>query len=137
MATAHGLKKIGTGLLIAATGAVAVMCYIVGLSNLYFGRFRAGCVQLLAMAMLGFLFLRHFSPFVMSLAGPEEHGEITPEQKKSPLDLFGLREVLAFCLVTAAVVLLADSVFFSVGNGRWLALCAALAVGGWGWKLWR
>jgi len=133
----HGLKKIGAGLLIASTGAVAVMCYIVGLSNLYFGRFLTGGVQLLAMTVFGFFFLRFFSPYVMSLIGPEEQGEITREQEKDLSDQLGIRKVFAFCLGMAALVMLADSAFFSTGHARWLALCAALVAGVWGWKLWR
>jgi hypothetical protein len=63
----YGLKKIAKGLLIAAGGALSVICYIVGLSNLYFGRFILGGVQLSAMIILGFFFWRLFAPYVMSL----------------------------------------------------------------------
>jgi len=40
-----------------------------------------------------------------------------------------------FGLAVLTSVLLADFLFFSVGSGRWLILCAALLAGGLVWKL--
>jgi Na+/proline symporter len=77
----YGLKKIAKGILIAAGGAISVMCYIVGLSNLYFGRFLLAAVQLSATIILGFFFWRFFTPYIMSLMTPEEASQITAEQR--------------------------------------------------------
>ena len=130
-----GSKKIGKGLLIAAFGAISVMCYIVGISNLYVGRFLLGAVQLVAMIILGFLFWRLFSAYVITLTSPDEAGGITPAEETRLSEQLGLRKLLIFGLAVLTSVLLADLLFFSAGSGRWLILCAALLAGGLGWKL--
>jgi lysylphosphatidylglycerol synthetase-like protein (DUF2156 family) len=131
----HGLKKIGKGFLIAAIGASSVMSYIVGISNLYFGRFLLGAVQLMAMIILGFFFWRLFSAYVITLIASEEASHITVEEETSLSEQLGLRKVVGFSLAVLAIVLLADLMFFSVGQGRWLILCAALLAGVLGWRL--
>jgi Na+/proline symporter len=134
---ADGLKKISKGLLIASVGATSVIFYILGISNLYFGKFLWGGVQLLAMVILAALFWRFFSPYVVSLLTPEEVSHLISDERAHLPEQLGFRRILAFALGIAAVVLAADSIFFSTGQTRWLMLCAMTVAAGCGWRLWR
>jgi hypothetical protein len=136
MSRVYALKKIGRGLLLAALGAVSVMSYVVGISNLYFGRFLHGAVLLVVMLVSGSIFWRLFSAYVVTLMTPEEASGITQEEETSLSAQLGLRKVLGFTLVVLALVLLANFAFSRVGPARWLGLCAALLAGVLGWR-WR
>lgn len=131
----YGLKKIVTGLGIAALGAVAVMCYIVGLSDLYFGRFVMGTVLLLAMMVLGLVFWRLFLPYVTSLMSPEEARQVEAADDGLLAEQLGVRKVVAFGVGMVALVLLAHTAFFAVGTTRWVSLGMAFLAGSVSWKL--
>jgi len=121
-----GSRKILLGLLIAAVGAVSVMCYIVGISDLYFGKYIVGSLLLLGMGILGFLFWRAFSTYVLSLMDPEEAKDV---METKIADQLGLGRVLAFGTSMVALVLLAHSAFFAAHNSRWLSLAGAALAG--------
>ena len=57
-------KLIGTGFVVAATGAVATMLYIVGLSGVYIGRYAAGAVALGAACIFAIIFRRYLGRYL-------------------------------------------------------------------------
>jgi hypothetical protein len=129
------LRKIASGLSIAALGAVSVMCYIVGISDLYLGRSRAGLVLLGIMLVTGVTFWRLFSPYVTSLMSDEQRRVVPPTDKGSPIELLGLAEALAFTAGIIALLSITYAAFFTSGRGRWISLGVALAAAGVCWKL--
>ncbi len=131
-----GMRKICVGLVIAAVGAASVMCYIVGISNLYFGKYVQGLLLLLGMVVLGLLFWRAFSPYVLSLMGPEETKGVVAVEEMQLADQLGLGRVLAFGASMVALVLLAHSTFFALGSSRWLSLAGAVLAGLLSLSLW-
>jgi hypothetical protein len=128
-------KKIAAGLSIAALGAASVMCYIVGISDLYLGRAHAGLVLLAIMSVTGVTFWRIFSPYVTSLMSDEERRVVPPADESSPIELLGLAAALAFAAGIIALLLLTYAAFFTSGRGRWISLVVALAAAGVSWKL--
>src|SRR5579862_7732990 len=113
------LRKILSGLSIAALGAVSVMCYIVGISDLYLGRSRTGVVLLGITLVMGVTFWRISSPYVTSLMSEEERRKIPPSDQNSPLQMLGLAEALAFTSGMISLLFLTYAVFFSSGYARW------------------
>jgi hypothetical protein len=57
-------KLIGTGFVIATTGAVATMLYIVGLSGVYVGRYAAGAIALGIACVLAIIFRRYLGRYL-------------------------------------------------------------------------
>jgi hypothetical protein len=57
-------KLIGTGFVIATTGAVATMLYIVGLSGVYIGRYVGGAVALGIACILALIFRRYLGRYL-------------------------------------------------------------------------
>ena len=60
-------KLIGSGFVIASTGAVATMLYIVGISGLYVGRYTAGVIALSCGVVLALIFYRYLGRFLDTL----------------------------------------------------------------------
>jgi solute:Na+ symporter, SSS family len=130
-----GFKKIGSGLVTASVGAAAVMCYIVGISDLYVGRSRVGLIILLTMILLGFIFWRRFPRFVNSLLTTEETTKVSRTNTRFLTDQLGFGTVLQFGTATVALLSLVYTVLFAVGADRCIGLGVALLVGALFWRL--
>jgi hypothetical protein len=131
----RALRKTVSGLSIASLGAVSVMCYVVGISDLYLGRPPAGLALLGIMVATGVTFWRIFSPYVTSLMTEEERQVLLTSDKGSPLELLGLAEALAFTAGVIASPSLTYSAFFTSERGRWISSGVGLAAAVVSWKL--
>lgn len=130
-----GLSKIGSGLAIAATGAIAMMCYITGISDLYVGRNRVGVAALLAMLILGLVFWRLFPRFIDSLLTTEETTETPSAHAGVLMEQLGFSKILRFGIATIVLLSLAYTFFFAKGINLWIGLAVATLAGGLFWKL--
>jgi SSS family solute:Na+ symporter len=128
--TSRGARPILIGLLIAACGASAVMAWILGISQVYVGRYVAAAGLLALMSGLGIAFWKTFGRFIQGLLTHEEraadeHNEAAPEG-----DPFGL--TTAFSIVCFATGAIAAFEWLWVGGGPFsgvLALVAFMAGG--------
>lgn len=127
-----GFKKISLGLLISTIGAFAVMCYIMAISDFYFGRNPLGVVLSVAAIVSGFLFWFMFSPYVAGLMTKEE--SVQPEEDALGREL-GLKRILIFGIAVIGLFSMATGVFLTTGITREISCAVALSMGGFLWKL--
>lgn len=120
---------IAKGLTLAVTGAGSVMAYIVGISQLYVGRYAAGAVLLVGLALLAYLFWRGFNGYISDLLSPEERAAME-EAERQPVDTihaFGLAGMTAVIAFIVAIVLSVNALLFTSGSVAWANLAAAMA----------
>ena len=129
-----GFKKIALGLLISSIGAVSVMCYIVAISDFYFGRNLVGVVLSVATIISGLLFWFMFSPYVASFTTEAESAQ---SQEGGLEQQFGLKRILTFGVAVVTLCSLAFGAFLTVGAAREISFAVALFSGALSWKLLR
>jgi SSS family solute:Na+ symporter len=124
--TTHGWQPVVAGLAIAVCGAAAVMAWILGISQMYVGRYSVGLSVLAVMVGLGVTFRATFSRYIDRLLTPEERIEGNrAEIAAAQGDTFGLASLFAIvCFATTAVTAL-DWMFF--GGSQLSVVVAAIA----------
>ncbi|TAM83534.1 MAG: hypothetical protein EPN47_05330 [Acidobacteria bacterium] len=121
-----GFKKIALGLLISSIGAFVVMCYIMAISDFYFGRNPLGIVLSVATIVSGLLFWFMFSPYVASLTTKEESAQ--PEGIAFGPEL-GLKRILTFGVGVIGLFSLVSGVFLTAGITREIGFAVAFLTG--------
>jgi Na+/proline symporter len=127
---ARGGRPILIGLLIAACGAGAVTVWILGISQLYVGRFVAGTGLLVLMAGLGITFWRSFNGFIKRLLTPQELADDTRLAAGPQDDPFELNVVFSIVCFATAIVAASTWMWFDGGMFSGLIALAAAMAGG-------
>jgi len=133
-----GWHAIATGIGLSIAGAAAVMAYIVGISNLYVGRYARGGWMLAIMLALGTLFWFCFDSYIRRLLLPQEWSESQAEQTQADqavrdFGLSGIGAAMAF-----AVTAVFTFQWLAVEGGRSISTVAGGSVAGLsGLWLWR
>ncbi|HMJ60885.1 MAG TPA: hypothetical protein VK493_03940, partial [Bryobacteraceae bacterium] len=109
---------------LAFAGAIAVMAYITGISQLYVGRYNTGVLLFSLLALAGTVFLVAFPRYIDAL--------LSSEEKQQAIDTAGgtfeLHRVFSVVCFGAAVVLAFQTIFLRGGTAS-LTVCL-VAVGG-------
>lgn len=121
---------ITAGLALACAGAIAVMAYITGISQLYVGRYNAGILLFAIVALAGALFLILSPRYIDGLLSSKEQEEARQIEAagESSATLFGLHHVFSVLCFGASVVLGFQTIFHS-GGVAGLTMCL-VAIGG-------
>lgn len=124
--SAQGGLPILIGLVLAATGAIAVMAYIFALSRLYLGQYSSAIYLLTAMAACGIAFWFGAARFFDGLLFPAERSEIQLAQieSKAAGDRFGVLPILSWVCFATAIVIGAQWLFL---GGRRMSCVFSLA----------
>jgi hypothetical protein len=122
---------IAAGLGIAFAGAIAVMAYITGISQLYVGRYNTGVLLFSVLAVAGTLFLVAFPRYIDALLSAEERQHAI---QSAGAYSFGLHRVFSVVCFGASAVLGFQTVFV---NGGMPSLTACLLAAGGGLLLLR
>jgi solute:Na+ symporter, SSS family len=117
---------IAAGLGIAFAGAIAVMAYITGISQLYVGRYNTGLLLFSVLALAGTLFLVAFPRYIDALLSSEEKQQALESDDGSG---FGLHRVFSVVCFGASAVLGFQTVFVNGGIPS-LTVCLVAAGGG-------
>jgi hypothetical protein len=129
--SSRGRRPILIGLLIACCGAAAVMTWILGISQLYVGRFVAGAGLLALTTGLGIAFWKTFDRFIQTLLTPKDIAVDESREETTERDPFGLNAVLSIvCFATAAIAAFAWLWFDGGVVSGFVALAAGTAGGG-------
>jgi hypothetical protein len=122
---------IAAGLALAFAGAVAVMAYVTGISQLYVGRYSTGLLLLSVLAVAGMVFLMAFPRYIDALLSAEEKRQAT----ESAAGSFELHRVFSVVCFGAAAVLAFQTIFLRGGVVS-LSVCL-VAVGGGSLLYWK
>jgi hypothetical protein len=116
---------IAAGLMLAFTGALAVMAYITGISQFYVGRYTSGVLLLGVLALAGTLFLVASPRYVDALLTSDERQQAV---QSGAAATFGLHRVFSAVCFGASAVLGFQTIFLRGGMPS-LTVCLA-AIGG-------
>ncbi len=128
--------SIPAGVIVAITGAIAVMAYIVAISCFYVGRNGAGGVLLGAMALCGVMFWLTFDKYIRTLLSPQELSELNTSAHgpSRTAEMFGWADIGAVIAFAMSTVMTLTAALFVDGEAAvWNLLGAgiAAAVGVW------
>jgi TM2 domain-containing membrane protein YozV len=116
---------VAAGLSLAASGAIAVMAYITGISQFYIGRYNTGLLLFSILALTGALFLFAFPRYVDSLLSIEEKDQAAATH--TALATFGLHRIFSVVCFGASAVLAFQTAFLR-GGATSLTMCL-IAIG--------
>ena len=120
---------IGVGLALALAGAIAVMAYITGISQLYVARYHKGLLLLGLMVLAGAAFLLFFPRYIDALLSPTEQQTSSESHAtaRSTMESFGLHRVFSIVFFSTAAVFAFQAIFLRGGAVSLLACLAAVA----------
>lgn len=115
-------KILAIGFLLAFGVAASVAAGVMGISNLYIGKYTTGIILLLFAGLSGYFLASREKSYFKLIHEPEGSDLDVPlEEKRAENVIYqSVGRIIAFCLMAFSFILIVGGAFASFGIGRWL-----------------